>query len=214
MCLGTGRAAPPEPAQADPRLGSFIHAVRVDDEGKVKALLGAGLDPNARDPVGGEPALVLAVREGSSRVFGVLIVHPASNIELNAPNGNTALMMAAFRRDRPAVLALLAKNAIVNRPGWTALHYAAASGDDDIVRILLEHYAYIDCESPSKLTPLMIAAREGHESTARLLMEEGADATLRNNESLSAAQIAERADKPRIAAAIAAHLAARSSAGK
>ncbi len=55
----------------------------------------------------------------------------------------------------------------------------------------------------------MIAAREGHESTVSLLLEEGADASLKNAESLTAAQIAERADKPRIAAAIAAHLAAR-----
>lgn len=196
-------------AATEEQVTDFFRAVQLDDPKTVKTLLAGTISPNAFNPIGGEPALILALREGSMRVFEVLIARPDLQLELNAPNSNTALMMAAYKRNKPAVLALLARGAIVNRPGWTALHYAAASGDDEIVRILLEHHAYIDAESPSKLTPLMIAAREGQESTARLLMEEGADATLKNNEALTALQIAERADKPRIMAAIAAHLAAR-----
>jgi hypothetical protein len=43
----------------------------------------------------------------------------------------------------------------------------------------------------------------------RLLLEAGADARRTNSEGLTAAQIAERADKPRIAAAITQHLAGR-----
>lgn len=201
--LGAAQAATAE------QVTDFFRAVQLDDPKTVKTLLAGTISPNAFNPIGGEPALILALREGSMRVFEVVIAHPDTKLELNAPNGNTALMMAAFKRNKPALLALLAKGAIVNRPGWTALHYAAASGDDEITRILLAHHAYIDAESPSKLTPLMIAAREGQESTARLLMDEGADATLKNNESMTALQIAGRADKPRIAAAIAAHLARR-----
>jgi ankyrin repeat protein len=204
--LGVAHAATRE------QLGDFFRAVQLDNVTTVKALLASAVGPNTVDPIGGEPALVLALREGSMQVAEVLMAHPAINLEATAPNGNTALMMAAFKHHKAALLALLAKGAVVTRPGWTALHYAAASGDDEIVRILLEHHAYIDAESPSKLTPLMIAAREGHESTARLLMEEGADATLKNNEALTAAQIASRADQSHIAAAIAAHAAARSAA--
>ena len=192
------------------QLTGFFRAVQMDDAGTVRKMLANGtVDANAIDPIGGESGLILALREGSSRVVEVLMAQPSIQLELNAPNGNTALMMASFKHNTPAVKALLAKGAIVNRPGWTALHFAAAAGDDDITRILLDHSAYIDAEAPAKFTPLMIAAREGHESTVGLLLEEGADASLRNTESLTAAQIAERADKPRIAAAIAAHLAAR-----
>jgi ankyrin repeat protein len=207
-CLGLGHAAA---ATAD-ELTSYFRAVQMDNDSTVKKLLAAGaVSPNAIDPISGESGLILALREGSERVIGVLLAQPALQLELNAPNGNTALMMAAFKHNKAAVLALLAKGAIVNRPGWTALHFAAASGDDDITRILLEHHAYIDAEAPARFTPLMIAAREGKESTVQLLLDEGADAGLKNSESLTAAQIAERADKPRIAAAIAAHLAAKKS---
>jgi uncharacterized protein len=193
------------PASADP-VRDFVVAAQMDNASMVRKLLKNGGNANTVDPITGQTVLILALREGANEVVNVLLAQPGIDLELAAPNGNRALMMAAFKRNKAAVLALLAKGAIVTYPGWTPLHYAAASGDEEIVRILLEHHAYIDAESPSKLTPLMIAAREGHEAAARLLMQEGADATLKNNESLTAAQIAERADKPRIADAITAHL--------
>lgn len=204
-CIVSGPAG----AATTDELTSFFRSVQLDDASTVKRMLAAGtVSPNAVDPISGETGLILALREGAASVAGVLMAQPTIQIELNAPNGNTALMMAAFKHNAPAVRALLAKGAIVNRPGWTALHFSAASGDDEISKILLDHAAYIDAEAPAKFTPLMIAAREGHESTVGLLLEEGADARLKNSESLTAAQIAERADKPRIVAAIAARLAA------
>ncbi|UOD29158.1 ankyrin repeat domain-containing protein [Massilia violaceinigra] len=195
-------------AAAEP-VRDFVVAAQMDNASMVRKLLKNGASPNTVDPVTGQSVLILALREGANDVVNLLLAQPGIDLELAAPNGNRALMMAAFKRNKPAVLALLARGAIVTYPGWTPLHYAAASGDDEIVRILLEHHAYIDAETPSQLTPLMIAAREGHEAAARVLMQEGADATLRNNESLTAAQIAERAEKPRIAAAIGAHLSER-----
>ena len=190
------------------QLTTFFRSVQLDEANTVRKMLANGtVGPNALDPISGESALILALREGSARVVDLLLAQPSIALELKAPNGNTALMMASFKHNVPAVKALLAKGAIVNRPGWTALHFAAASGDDEITKILIDHFAYIDAEAPAKFTPLMIAAREGHESIVGLLLKEGADASLKNSELLTAAQIAQRADKPRIAAAIAAHLA-------
>ena len=205
-CFASGAASAATTAQ----LAAFFRSVQIDDVGTVRTMLATGsVSANALNPVGGEPGLIVALREGASRVATVLLADPAIALELNAPNGNTALMMAAFKHNAPAVRALLAKGAIVNRPGWTALHFAAASGDDEITKLLLEHHAHIDADAPARFTPLMIAAREGHESTVRLLLDAGADASLKNTEGLSAAQIAERADKPLIAAAIAAQLDAQ-----
>jgi ankyrin repeat protein len=205
-CIGLGPAG----AATREDLTRFFRSVQMDDATTVSKMLAARtVSPNAIEPRSGEPGLIIALREGASRVAAVMLAEPALNIELNAPNGSTALMMASFKHNVPVVKALLAKGAIVNRPGYTALHFAAAAGDDEITRLLLDHHAYIDAEAPAKYTPLMMAAREGQESTVRLLLEEGADATLKNSESLTAAQIAERADKPLIAAAIKAHLAAQ-----
>jgi ankyrin repeat protein len=205
-CIGLGQAG----AATDAEFTRFFRSVQLDDASTVSKMLAAGtVSPNAIDPRSGEPGLILALREGASGVAAVLLANPAINLELNAPNGNTALMMASFKHNVPLVKAMLAKGAIVNRPGYTALHFSAASGDDEITKILLDHHAYIDAEAPAKYTPLMIAAREGQQSTVKLLLQEGADATLKNSESLTAAQIAERADKPLIATAIKAHLDAR-----
>jgi ankyrin repeat protein len=195
-------------AATDRQLDDFFRAVQIDDPRTVQALLGSAINPNEINPRGGEPALVLAVREGAMRVFNVLLAYPGTDLEANAVNGNTALMMAAFKRNQPAAVALLAKGAAVNRPGWSPLHYAAASGDDEIVRLLLQKGARVDAPSPAGtglFTPLMMAAREGHDSTALLLLSQGADPKLKNSEGLTAAQIAERAGRQHVVAALKAH---------
>lgn len=191
-------------AQVSAQLNDFFRAVQMDDARTVRTLLGT-VDPNGLNPVGGEPALVLAAREGSMDVLQVLLAQPGIQVDAAAMNGNTALMMAAYKRNRPAVEALLAKGAAVNRPGWTPLHYAAASGDDAIAGLLLAHGARVDAASPpasGAYTPLMMAAREGHEDSALFLLDHGANPLLKNSEGLTAARIAERADHKGIAAAI------------
>jgi ankyrin repeat protein len=205
MWCGVGQAASPG------QVKDFFLAVQMDDPKTVKAMLGT-VNPNELNPLGGEPALVLAVREGSMRVFDVLLAYPGTNLETPAINGNTALMMAAFKHNKQAAMALLNKGAAVNRAGWSALHYAAASGDDEITGILLQRGAAVDTTSPpgtGLFTPLMMAAREGHDTTAMLLIEHGANPTLKNSEGLSAAQIGDRAGKTDVATAIKAHSGGR-----
>lgn len=208
ICLG-GSAA--YAATAD-QLASFFRAVQTDDAGTVGKMVGTVIAPDQINPVGGEPALVLAAREGSMRVLDVLLAAPGIHVDATAMNGNTALMMAAYKRNMPAVRALLDKGAAVNRTGWTPLHYAAAAGDDDITRLLLEHGALVDAVSPlasGAYTPLMMAAREGHDRTAKLLIAHGANTRLTNSEGLTATQIAQRAGKDHVAGALTAPAIAR-----
>ena len=192
---------------ADPpgtdELVRYFRSVQVDDAKTVlKMIDGRIVNPNQPDPRSGETALLLALREGAPTVVSALIALPGIDLEAQAPNGNTALMMAAFKRNRPAVEALLAKGAQVNRASWNALHFAAAAGDDGITQLLLQKGARIDARAPAGFTALMLAAREGQESTVATLLQAGADPSLVNSEKLTAAQIATRAEKPRIAAAI------------
>jgi ankyrin repeat protein len=207
VCLGLGAAR-----AASDEVADFFRAVQLDDVRAVQALLGKGVSPNQLNPVGGEPALVLAAREGSMKALEALLAFPGTDTEAQAVNGNTALMMAAFKRNMPAVQALLAKGAAVNRKGWTPLHYAAASGDDQIALVLLKRGAQADAVSPlpsGAYTPLMMAAREGHDKTAKLLIDHGADPRRKNSEGLTAVQIAERAGKTQVASSIADHVVRR-----
>jgi ankyrin repeat protein len=201
-------AAAATPAQT----AAFFRAVQLDDTRSVKAGLDAGVDPNTLDPVSGQPGLVLAVREEAMRVFALLLADARTRVDTPAANGNTALMMAAFKHNRAAADALVAKGAAVNLPGWTPLHYAAASGDDDIGAMLLGRGAGIDAPSPrasGAYTPLMMAAREGHPDSVRFLLGRGADPTLKNAEGLDAARIAERAGHAEIAKTITSAIATR-----
>ena len=199
LCLGMARGA-----SADD-LTDFFRVVQVDNANAVKSLIDKGVDVNARDPRSGETALIIALREDSMSVFNALVADPRVDPELAAPNGNTALMMAAFKRNKPAALALLERGASVNRKGWSPLHYAAAGGADDIARILIERRAALNSRAPGGLTPLMMAAREGQESVVAVLLDAGADTAATGADGLSAAQLAERMDKPRIVKAINAH---------
>ncbi|MCC2955582.1 ankyrin repeat domain-containing protein [Massilia sp. IC2-477] len=199
LTSGVATAATPQ------QIADFFRAVQVDNVSAVKGMVGKEVNANEINPVGGEPALVLAVREGSMRVFDALLAHPGTDLEAKAMNGNTALMMAAFKNNRRAAEALLAKGAQVNRAGWTPLHYAAAAGSEDIARLLIARKAKLDAVSPREsgaYTPLMMAAREGQPAVVRLLLEGGANPQLKNTEGLTAAQIAERAGQTDIAASI------------
>lgn len=187
----------------------FFRALQLDAVGRVRTALLRGVSPNARDS-NGETGLIVAMRYESLNSARVLMDQPGIDIEAKAPNGNTALMMAAFRKNKEAVLEMLKRGAQVNQKGWTALHYAAAAGSVEISTILLDKHAYIDAETPSGMTPLMIAAREGQEEVVALLLKDGADATLKDGGfHLTAAEFALKADKPWIAKTINAFLASK-----
>ena len=189
-------------APDEKQVSSFFRAVQMDDASTVRKMVGTVVNANELNPLGGEPALVLAIREGSTAVVQDLLAHPGTDLERKAVNGNTALMMAAFKRDGDTVRALLDKGAKVNQSGWTALHYAAASGDAAIAQLLIERGAKLDALSPrpsGAVTPLMMAAREGQDGIVRLLLAKGANAGLKNTEGFTAAQLAKQAGHDNVA---------------
>ena len=168
----------------------FFKALQLDLAPSVRSLLNRGFDPNTVDNSRGDPALIYAVRFQAIKTISVLLASPQIDIEARAPNGDTALMVAAYKKEKEIVAALLEKGAEPNRPGWTALHYAAASGSLDIVRMLLEKSAYIDASAPNQTTPLMMAAGAGQTAVIKLLIEEGADQSIRNDAGLTARDFA------------------------
>jgi ankyrin repeat protein len=178
---------------------AYFKAAQLDDERSMKALLAAGVNPNLMKKERGETGLMIAVREDSKKVFKILLNTPGIDLNLRARNGDTALMIASYKGDAAVVKALLDKEAEPNNTGWTALHYAAAIGNDEIVQMLLDASAYIDAGSPNQTTPIMMAARAGKILTVKLLLDSGADVTLKNDLGMTAIDLAKKFDHDDIA---------------
>ena len=106
------------------------------------------------------------------------------------------------RGDLELVLALIARGADINKPGWAPLHYAATKGSVPIVRELLDKSAYIDAESPNGTTPLMMAAMYGTPEVVKILLEAGADPTIQNGLGLTALDFAKTMERNKESAAL------------
>src|SRR5688572_4808251 len=91
---------------------------------------------------------------------------------------------AAMNGDVAAVRLLLDQNVDVNAAqgdGSTALHWAAYSGNVEIVRMLLASRANLKVKTRlGALTPLMMAARNGHSDVIKLLLDAKDDVTATN----------------------------------
>jgi ankyrin repeat protein len=191
----------------------FFKAIKQDDDRTVAALLRRGFDPNTRDPQG-LCGLFLALREPSLKVADVLLQAPQTDVNLQTGAGENPLMMAALKNLMPQALRLIERDADVNKPGWTPLHYAATGGHSEMIRLLLDNHAYIDAESPNRSTPLMMASSYGNAASVKLLLDEGADPMLVNEQGLTAVDFARRAGREDVVILIAAAARARQPQGK
>ena len=194
----------------------FFSAIQRDDPQSLSALLRRGFDPNTLNAKG-QSGLFLALRDPSPRVVEVLLKAPNIKVETRTPQDESPLMMAAMRGELKLATELIAKDADVNKTGWTPLHYAASSTQGEqlaVAKLLLENAAYIDAASPNGSTPLMMAAMYGNTATLKLLLDEGADPTLKNQLGLTAVDFAQRADRKDMVELIAAGIRARQPKGK
>ncbi len=173
----------------------FFKALELDQAEVVQNLLERGFDPNSPNPAG-QPALMLAMQKSSNKVAEVLLNWKTTNLSIHNPQSETPLMLAAITNQLDWAKKLIAHGADVNQQGWTPLHYAATKGHMEMMRLLMEHHAYLDAESPNGTTPLMMAALYGTPMATKLLLEEGADPRLKNQLGINALAFARKANKP------------------
>lgn len=191
----------------------FFSAIKTDDASAIDKLLRRGFDPNTPDAKG-VPGLLLAVREPSPKVIKVLLKSPKINAEVRNAKDESALMFAAINGQLDIATALIEAGADVNKPGWAPLHYAATKGHVAMIELLLENDAYIDAESPNQSTPLMMAAMYGTAESVKVLLEAGADPSIKNEQGLTAIDFANRVSRPGNAELIAAAIRAKAPKGK
>ena len=172
----------------------IFDAAKIDDLRDLRKLLAAGADPKGLDP-DGDTLLIVAIRNDAPRTVDLLLADPKTDLETVNVSNETALMIAAYRKQKDTVEKLLKRGAEVNRRelSWTALHYAASVNARDIVALLLDESAYVDASSPNRTTPLMMAARGGFEDVCRQLVEGGADPSPMNERDVTASDFAKKA---------------------
>ena len=172
----------------------FFKAIVFDQVPVVGKLIYRGMDPNTPTEKG-EPALVFAVRSGAPKTVAYLLKQPGIQIDATNMADETALMLAANANDLASANLLIEAGASVNRPKWTPLHYAASKGHTAMMRLLIENDAYVDAESPNGTTPLMMAAYYSSPNAVKLMLEEGADPLLKNQDGQTALDMALVKDK-------------------
>lgn len=167
----------------------FFKAFEFDHVQEVQRLLLRGMDPNTPNELG-VPALAVATRLGAGKSALLLAKHPQTQVNVVNTADESPLMLAALHNQLEVAQVLIDRGAEINRKGWTPLHYAATKGHIVMMRLLLDNSAYIDAESPNGTTPLMMAAYYGTPMAVKLLLEEGADPTPRNQSHVNALDLA------------------------
>ncbi|MEJ0099508.1 MAG: ankyrin repeat domain-containing protein [Pseudomonadota bacterium] len=186
-------------------------AVFNGDAAKVDALIKAHADVNARNRFGSTP-LYEAALAGNTGIIRKLLKAKADP-NAASEGGMTALMIVARTPNLEAVQALIDAGADVNARaaahGETALIYASAQGQAEIVRALMKAKADPEIRTPSLLgqrqvsaepraqqrpvgnmNALMYAARQGCALCAKYLIEGGANPSASDPENTTALQYA------------------------
>jgi hypothetical protein len=106
----------------------------------------------------------------------------------------TQLMRAAILNNLPRVLQLIQLGApldLVDKDGYSALHWASFFGHEHVAKALLDgksedRSATVELRNKSGWTPLMNACFRSHEAVARLLLSRGAKQEQQDNEGCTA----------------------------
>lgn len=170
-------------------------AIARDDAAKVAYMLRElAYDPNFYLPNGDTP-LVFAIRT-DAKVSTNQVLLKSFKINVKVPNlrGETPLMLAAIKGDQELAEKLIGMGASVTADyGWTALHYAASTGQTEMTRFLIKKGADVNARTRRGVTPLYMAARIISAPTVDALLEAGADKTLCNDQGISPSAIAKNA---------------------
>jgi uncharacterized protein len=174
--------ADPRKIFPDPKAAALADAVAAGDAAKVKALVAAGADPNAR----GERGVTLlewSLLQQSPRGLAALLENGADATQPGV-GGATPLHIAAMANDPQYLRVLLDHRADPNAPHGTTgeppLSAALMNPDGTAFDLLLQHHADPNRADRLGNTPLFVAAKTHKPDAVLRLLEAGADARHRN----------------------------------
>jgi len=160
-----------------------LHEAAVDgDVTRVKELLEAGAEVNAKDELGITP-LYEAVTFNKVDVARSLVEYGA---KVNSKDkwGNTPLMSALYNGACEAAEFLVNKGASLdpqyqNDEGFLLLHAASHGGCCNFVSSLIDKGADVNTQTVAGATPLYMASQKGYKNVCELLFSAGADVNLK-----------------------------------
>jgi ankyrin repeat protein len=148
-----------------------------------------------------EQELVMAVSKGDYNRASQLL-EQGVRVMATSKSGIPAFVIAANRGNIPLVQLFLDKGCDVNLQmpdlpalgkkniRWSALHFVAAKGDEDVLKLLLAKGANVHLQAADGSTALNNAATMGRTGAARLLIEAGADVNHKTRDGLNPLLIA------------------------
>lgn len=169
-------------------------ASEVGDPRMIRALLARGAEINAPASKMSTP-LIIACEHNKVEAAIELIKHGA-DVTLCSEDGTTALHIASAY-SLELVKLLIEKGADVNATtttgdlqGATPLHIACEFGQTEIVKLLLENKANVNCRLYNGQPPLINACKSGVYEIVEALLKHGADAKLTSAGNTSALHVA------------------------
>ena len=195
-CLAAAPAASASGPAEDDR--ALIAAVRAQDAGAARALIGRGADVDAAQPDGATALHWAAYHDDAGLVD--LLIGAGAVIDAANDYGVTPLGLACDNGSAATVSRLLAAGADPNRArgtGEAPVMTCARTGSVAAVAALLARGADPSAAEPwHGQTALMWAAGEGRADVARVLIEHGAEVDARSKGGFTALLIAARVDDP------------------
>ncbi|XP_017781810.1 PREDICTED: serine/threonine-protein phosphatase 6 regulatory ankyrin repeat subunit A isoform X2 [Nicrophorus vespilloides] len=162
------------------RQQTAVHLVASRQTGTATAILrallaSAGKDIRLKPDGRGKIPLLLAVEAGNQSMCRELLgAQTADQLKASSANGDTALHLAARRKDIDMVRILVDYGTSVdiqNGEGQTPLHIAAAEGDEILVKYFYGVRASASITDNQDRTPMHLAAENGHASIIELLAD-------------------------------------------
>ncbi|MBN2509972.1 MAG: ankyrin repeat domain-containing protein [Spirochaetales bacterium] len=135
-----------------------------------------------------------SVSEGALKAVE-LFLRAGFSPDVKNKRGVSALSLAIRGGHRSIVSLLIKKGVDINRVsedrGNTPLMDAAASGDEDLINILVSAGSNLDVRSKNGQTALILALGQANENAALALLKAGADPSLKDNLGMDAAKYAQ-----------------------
>lgn len=187
----------------DSECNTLLHAATIsNNQGLLRYLLIDLQLPLDRHNIYRMTAIHTATMARHKDMVRMLINHGIS-INQQDLSGRTPLMIACQNNDKDICRLLLDHNASIrsfDSNGENVLHYCTRSKFAPILKVLLEHQSSTSCIDSMNIfgdTPLHVACSSGSTTCVRYLIEEGANASLKNRAGKKAEEIIGQRDANR-----------------